>query len=204
MYKHFGKRALDFVIALTALAVLSPVLLVVGIGGALKFGLHGFLFSQIRPGKAGVPFTLYKFRSMTNARGASGELLPDAERLTGWGRALRASSLDELPQLLNVVRGDMSLIGPRPLLMEYLPRYSPEQGRRHEVRPGITGLAQVSGRNLLSWPERLALDVEYVDRLSLTLDLWIAAKTVLHVVTRTGIRSKSSATMEEFLGNDRR
>ncbi len=204
MYKKFGKRLVDFSVALSGLVVLSPLMLLVAAIGAVCFGPRKVLFSQVRPGREGRPFTLYKFRSMTAARGPTGELLPDAQRLTRWGKTLRASSLDELPQLFNVLRGDMSLVGPRPLLMEYLPRYSPQQARRHEVRPGITGLAQVNGRNRLSWPAKLALDVEYVDRLSLKLDVYILAKTVLHVVKRTGIRSESGATMEEFLGNDPR
>ncbi len=204
MYKRFGKRLVDFSVALSGVVVLSPLILLVAVISAVCFGPGKVLFAQVRPGKNGRPFTLYKFRSMTATRGPTGELLPDAQRLTRWGKALRASSLDELPQLFNVLRGDMSLVGPRPLLMEYLPRYSPQQARRHEVKPGITGLAQVNGRNLLSWPAKLALDVDYVERASLILDVYILAKTVLHVVKRTGIRSESAATMEEFLGNEPR
>jgi len=158
------------------------------------------LFRQRRPGLHGQPFTLLKFRTMTGARDAAGNLLPDAERLTPLGRFLRATSLDELPELLNVLKGEMSLVGPRPLLLEYLTRYTPEQARRHDVRPGITGWAQVNGRNALSWEHKFALDVWYVDHVSLGLDLKILVLTALRVLARQGISQPGHATMEEFLG----
>ena len=159
------------------------------------------LFRQIRPGLHGRPFMMIKFRTMTDERGADGELLPDAQRLTPFGRFLRLTSLDELPELWNVLRGDMSLVGPRPLLMEYLPLYSPEQARRHELRPGITGWAQVNGRNALSWEERFKLDVWYVDHRSLWLDLRILWLTVRKVIMREGISAQGEATMSRFTGN---
>jgi lipopolysaccharide/colanic/teichoic acid biosynthesis glycosyltransferase len=159
------------------------------------------LFRQIRPGKYGLPFEFIKFRTMSNQRDAAGNLLPDAERLTGLGRFLRATSLDELPQLWNVLRGELSVVGPRPLLMDYLPRYSPEQARRHEVMPGITGWAQVNGRNALTWEEKLKLDVWYVDHWSLGLDIKILSLTIRKVIWRDGISQKGHATMPEFTGN---
>jgi sugar transferase EpsL len=159
------------------------------------------LFRQLRPGMHGRPFTLYKFRTMTDACDASGCLLPDSQRITPFGRFLRSTSLDELPELWNVLRGDMSLFGPRPLLMQYLDRYTPEQARRHEVRPGLTGWAQVHGRNAISWDEKFALDVWYVDHVSFWLDLHIAFLTVWTVLRRAGINAAGEATMSEFLGN---
>jgi len=161
------------------------------------------LFRQERPGLRGRGFELIKFRTMTDARGPSGQLLADAERLTPFGKWLRASSLDELPELINVLRGDMSLVGPRPLLMKYLPKFSPNHGRRHEVRPGITGLAQISGRNALSWDDRLDLDVEYVDSASPILDFKILLRTVGTVFLRRGITAEGAATMPEFEGSTR-
>lgn len=199
-YRSIGKRICDVVVSATLLIIFSPVIFLVFILNSFALGPTRAFFVQLRPGLNTKPFYLLKFRTMNNARDSSGALKPDSERLTALGRVLRASSLDELPQLINVIKGDMSLVGPRPLLMEYLPRYSPRQARRHEVRPGITGLAQVNGRNLLLWPERFALDVDYVDNVTVSLDLKIIAKTVLHVLKRTGIRSDSSATMTEFLG----
>ncbi|WBY04086.1 sugar transferase [Ramlibacter tataouinensis] len=159
------------------------------------------LFRQTRPGKGGVPFEMVKFRTMTDERGADGELLPDAQRLPPFGRMLRATSLDELPELWNVLKGDMSFVGPRPLLMEYLPLYSPEQARRHEVRPGITGWAQVNGRNAISWEQRLKLDVWYADNRSLWLDAKIIARTVGCVFARSGIAAEGEATMSRFTGS---
>jgi lipopolysaccharide/colanic/teichoic acid biosynthesis glycosyltransferase len=156
------------------------------------------IFRHRRPGRDGVPFTLLKFRTMTDARGADGRLRPDHERLTAFGRFLRSSSIDELPELVNVVRGEMSLVGPRPLLLEYLERYTPEQARRHEVRPGITGLVQISGRNSLSWEEKFALDVWYVDHRSLALDLRILARTIPGLITRRGITQPGHATMPNY------
>lgn len=196
-YRRLGKRAIDCAVAGTALVVLAPLLLVVGLAVRLRLGAP-VLFSQIRPGRDGRPFRMWKFRSMTDARDANGELLPDANRLTSFGRWLRQTSLDELPELWNVLVGDMSLVGPRPLLMEYLPRYDDVQRRRHDVRPGITGLAQVRGRNAVPWEQRFTYDVEYVDRHGLALDAWIIWKTVGRVLTREGITMEGQATMERF------
>ena len=195
------KRAFDIVVAAALLVVLAPLMAMIAL--AVRIGLgQPVIFVQERPGKGGRVFRLYKFRTMRDARGPDGTPLPDAERLTGLGRFLRASSLDELPELWNVLRGDMSLVGPRPLLVEYLDRYSPRQARRHEVRPGITGLAQVSGRNALGWDERLELDVRYVDERTFWLDLRILLLTLGTVVRREGIASDGHATMPEFTGDD--
>ncbi|HWR97726.1 MAG TPA: sugar transferase, partial [Candidatus Methanoperedens sp.] len=180
------KRALDVTVAAMALLLLSPLLLAAALAVRLRLG-RPVLFRQVRPGRGGRPFVLLKYRTMSDARDGSGVLLPDAGRLSALGRFLRSTSLDELPELFNVLRGDMSLVGPRPLLTEYLPLYTPEQARRHEVRPGITGWAQVNGRNAISWEERFALDVWYVDNRSLRLDLRILALTVAKVLTREGI-----------------
>ncbi|NCC61055.1 MAG: sugar transferase [Verrucomicrobiae bacterium] len=195
------KRCFDMVFSLIGLTLLSVPLAILACLLRLKLGSPIF-FHQIRPGLYGKPFELIKFRTMTEARDEQGHLLPDAERLTGLGRFLRASSLDELPELWNVLRGDMSLVGPRPLLMQYLERYSPEQARRHEVRPGLTGWAQVNGRNALSWEERFKLDVWYVDNQSLWLDLKILGLTVAKVVKREGITPGDRSTMPEFEGNN--
>ena len=196
------KRVFDVCVALLAVAVLSPVLIVLSLLVVAKLGTPVF-FAQTRPGRGGKPFRMLKFRTMTTARDASGNLLSDAERLTPFGRFLRSLSLDELPELFNVLKGDMSLVGPRPLLMEYLPLYSPEQARRHEVRPGITGWAQVHGRNALSWEEKFRLDVWYVDNHSLALDLRILGMTLLKVISREGITMPGEATTEWFKGNKR-
>ena len=193
------KRLADVTASAVGLLVLSPVLGALALLVRQRLG-SPVLFRQVRPGLGGRPFEMVKFRTMTDARGSDGALLPDADRLTPFGRFLRASSLDELPELWNVLRGDMSLVGPRPLLVRYLDRYTPEQARRHEVRPGITGLAQVSGRNALSWDEKFALDVWYVDHASLRLDLTILARTLLKVVRRDGISADAHATMPEFTG----
>lgn len=193
------KRAFDFTAALLGLVVLSPVILVVALLVRLLLGAP-VLFRQMRPGLHGRPFTLLKFRTMTDARDASGALRSDAERLTGFGRALRATSLDELPQLWNVLTGEMSLVGPRPLLMEYLPLYSPRQATRHDVRPGITGWAQVNGRNALSWEERLEMDAWYAEHRSFALDLRILLRTVGRVLRRDGIASAGEVTMSRFTG----
>jgi lipopolysaccharide/colanic/teichoic acid biosynthesis glycosyltransferase len=194
------KRAADIVITLLLVAVFAPFFLLVTLLVRLKLG-SPVLFRQDRPGLGGKRFQMVKFRTMTNARGADGELLPDAQRLTGFGRMLRATSLDELPELWNVLKGDMSLVGPRPLLMEYLPLYTPEQSRRHEVRPGITGWAQVNGRNAISWEEKLKLDVWYVDNRSFWLDLKIIAKTVWCIFNKSGITAPGEATMSKFTGS---
>jgi sugar transferase EpsL len=191
------KRGLDVVASALGLAVLSPVLLGTALAVRMRMG-SPVLFRQTRPGLHGRPFTMYKFRTMRGERDARGELLSDAERLTPLGRFLRASSLDELPELINVLRGDMSLVGPRPLLMEYLPLYTPEQARRHEVRPGITGWAQVNGRNAISWDEKFRLDVWYVEHAGIGLDLRILLRTVLGVLRREGISHGGEATMPCF------
>lgn len=194
------KRLFDLLLSLAGLLVLAVPLLALSFLVRRKLGAP-VLFRQIRPGLDGQPFMLVKFRTMTDARGPDGALLPDAQRLTNFGRFLRSSSLDELPELWNVLRGEMSLVGPRPLLMEYLPLYSSEQARRHEVRPGITGWAQVNGRNAVSWDERFRLDVWYVDHRSLWLDLKILWLTVRKVVVREGINAHGEATMPRFTGN---
>ena len=193
------KRAFDILISLAALLLLWPVLLVLAVLVRVKLGPPA-LFRQQRPGLHGRPFTMLKFRTMTDARDAEGNLLPDGERLSSFGRSLRSTSLDELPELINVVAGDMSLVGPRPLLMRYLDRYTPEQMRRHEVRPGITGWAQVNGRNAITWDQKFALDIWYVDHHSLRLDLRIIWLTVRNVLRREGISQAGEATMEEFFG----
>ena len=193
------KRFVDVVLVLLAAPLWVPLLAMLAIVVRVKLGSPVF-FSQIRPGRDGKPFRLIKFRSMTNARDASGALLPDAERLPPFGRLLRSTSLDELPELLNVLKGDMSLVGPRPLLMEYLPLYSAEQARRHELRPGLTGWAQVNGRNALSWEDKFKLDVWYVDNHSLWLDLRILFRTVIKVVRREGVSSEGSVTSTRFEG----
>nr|WP_326165613.1 sugar transferase [uncultured Oscillibacter sp.] len=199
MYRRFFKRFFDIVLSACALAVLSLVLLIVAVLVRVKLG-SPVIFCQERPGKDEKIFRLYKFRSMTDARDEDGELLPDEVRLTRFGKLLRSTSLDELPELWNILKGDMSIVGPRPLLVKYLPRYSAEQHRRHDVRPGLTGLAQVSGRNAISWEEKFALDVEYVDRVSFFLDIKIVFLTVAVVFRRSGIHSSTSETQEEFLG----
>jgi sugar transferase EpsL len=193
------KRLLDILLAASLLLALSPVLALVALAVRWQLG-RPVLFRQRRPGLNGAEFHLLKFRSMRNCRNGVGELLSDADRLTSFGRWLRASSLDELPELLNVIRGQMSLVGPRPLLPEYLPLYSPEQARRHLVRPGLTGWAQVNGRNELGWDERFQLDVWYVNHASLWHDLYILARTMLDVVSRRGISEPGSATMSPFRG----
>jgi lipopolysaccharide/colanic/teichoic acid biosynthesis glycosyltransferase len=194
------KRALDVAGAATALGLAWPAMAAAALAIRATMGAP-VLFRHRRPGLGGAPFTLYKLRTMTEGFAADGSPLPDAQRLTRLGHALRAASLDELPQLFNVLRGDMSLVGPRPLLTEYLPRYSPRQARRHEVRPGITGLAQVRGRNLLAWDEKLELDVQYVEGWSLGLDARILAATVLQVLRGRGIAAQGHATMPEFRGS---
>ena len=194
------KRLFDVVVSACALLVLALPLLVVIWMVRRKLGSPVF-FTQVRPGMHGKPFKMVKFRSMTSERGPDGELLPDAVRLTPFGRFLRSTSLDELPELWNVLKGDMSLVGPRPLLMEYLPLYSPEQARRHEVRPGITGWAQVNGRNAIAWEDKFKLDVWYVDHCSLWLDIKILWLTVKKVLVREGISAAGEATMGKFTGS---
>ncbi|GAA3323921.1 sugar transferase [Paeniglutamicibacter sulfureus] len=195
------KRVIDIVGAGTGLVLLSPVIGATALIVRAKLGLP-VIFEQDRPGRDGKIFKLYKFRSMLNADETTG-LVSDADRLTSFGKALRSTSLDELPSLLNVLRGDMSLVGPRPLLVAYLDRYTPEQTRRHEVRPGVTGLAQVSGRNLISWDEKFAMDIEYVDRRSFLLDVKVLWRTIRAVFVREGVSHDGHATMEEFVGSSR-
>jgi len=197
----FGKRAFDLFFAALFLILLSPIFLLTS---ALVAMFHGrpIFFQQQRPGYKGRPFFIYKFRTMTNRLSPTGQLLPDAERLTPFGRFLRAASLDELPELLNILRGDMSFVGPRPLLMEYLPRYSAEQMRRHDALPGLTGWAQVNGRNAITWPEKFALDVWYVDHWSFWLDIKILLMTLWKVIRREGITQEGQATTEYFMGNE--
>jgi sugar transferase EpsL len=201
MYNPFFKYLFDLLAVLCLLPVALPLALAsaIALGVAIRFS-GPVLFRQTRPGLEGRPFTIYKFKTMRDAWGPDGNPLPDAERLTRVGKLLRSLSLDELPQLINVVLGDMSLVGPRPLLMDYLDRYTPEQARRMEVKPGITGWAQVNGRNGLTWEQQFKLDVEYVDRLSFFFDLKILLLTVLKVVRREGIAQEGHATREEFRG----
>lgn len=194
------KRFLDIVGSALGLVMLSPAILVLAILIRRKLG-SPVLFRQVRPGLGGKPFEMVKFRSMKNAVDKNGVSLPDAQRLTGFGRKLRSTSLDELPELWNVLKGDMSLVGPRPLLVEYLPLYSSEQARRHEVRPGVTGWAQVNGRNAISWQDKFALDVWYVDHRSVWLDLRIIVMTVMKVVRREGVAAENSVTVDKFTGN---
>ena len=202
MYKHFFKRFFDFILSLSALLIASPILLVVTIWLHFANKGAGAFFFQERPGKNGKIFKVIKYKTMTDERDASGKLLPDAERLTKVGKFVRSTSIDELPQLINVLKGDMALIGPRPLLVQYLPLYSKEQARRHEVRPGITGWAQVNGRNTLSWTEKFKHDVWYVDHYSFLLDLKIIFLTIKKVLIREGISQEGVATMEFFTGNN--
>jgi sugar transferase EpsL len=197
MVANLSKRIFDLTLSACAFAGLSPLLLFVAIIVRLQMGAP-VLYTQTRPGRGGAPFRIYKFRTMTDARDANGNLLPDAERLKPFGRFLRATSLDELPELINILKGDMSIVGPRPLLMQYLDRYTPEQARRHEVKPGLTGWAQINGRNAISWEEKFELDVWYVDNQSLWLDLKIIGTTVLKVLKREGISGVGEATMSEF------
>jgi len=195
------KRLFDIAIASLAVVLLLPIVLLLAAAIRCCMG-SPVLFRQVRPGKNGRPFTLLKFRTMSDARNPDGTTQPDEERLTPLGRILRRTSLDELPQLWNVLRGDMSLVGPRPLLMQYLDRYTPEQARRLEVKPGITGWAQINGRNAISWDEKFALDVWYVDHRSLQLDLRILWKTFVKVLRREGISAADHCTMPEFMGSD--
>ena len=194
------KRVIDLILGIVLFVVLFPVLLIVAFFVRVMLG-SPVLFRQTRPGRNARPFELIKFRTMTDEKDAKGELLPDSQRLSAFGRMLRATSLDELPELWNVLKGDMSLVGPRPLLMEYLDLYTSEQSRRHEVRPGITGWAQVSGRNALSWEDKFALDVWYVDNQSLWLDLKILLMTIMKVVKRDGVSQSGHVTMEPFRGS---
>lgn len=200
MYRHFGKRWFDLLLVILLIILLSPLFLLVAVVVRLVLGAP-ILFCQERPGLYGKPFVLFKFRTMTDLRDAQGKLLPDDQRLPAFGRFLRSTSLDELPELFNVLTGTMSLVGPRPLLMEYLARYTPEQARRHHVQPGITGWAQANGRNEISWDEKFALDVWYVDHCSFELDLKILRRTIQKVLLREGINQAGQATVEKFMGS---
>lgn len=202
MYRKYLKRWLDFVIVLCVLAVIWPILLLVILWLYFANKGAGAFFTQERPGRNGKIFKVIKFKTMTDERDADGNLLPDAERLTPVGRFVRSTSIDELPQLINVLKGDMALIGPRPLLVKYLPLYSKEQARRHEVRPGITGWAQCHGRNSISWTEKFKLDVWYVDHCSLITDIKVIFITIKKVLLRDGISQEGQATMEPFNGNN--
>ena len=199
-YRSFGKRVFDLMFVIPTLILLLPLFCVIALLVCVNLG-RPILFRQIRPGLHGKPFVMLKFRTMSDARDEHGELLPDAQRLTRFGVFLRKSSIDELPEIINVLKGDMSLVGPRPLLMQYLDRYTPEQARRHEVKPGITGWAQIHGRNALTWEEKFKLDVWYVDHWSLWLDIKILIVTVWKILRREGINQPGQATMEEFRGN---
>lgn len=200
-YEKYLKRLQDFLCALAAIIVLSPVMLITAILVRIKLG-SPVIFKQERPGLNGEIFTLYKFRTMTDKKDENGELLPDAVRLTKFGKILRSTSLDELPELFNILNGDMAVVGPRPLLVEYLPRYNAHQARRHEVRPGFTGLAQVNGRNSITWEEKFDWDVQYVDNITFFEDWKIIFKTVGTVLKREGISSETSVTMEKFMGSE--
>ncbi|ADC49373.1 UDP-galactose phosphate transferase [Alkalihalophilus pseudofirmus OF4] len=199
IYKRFIKRPMDFILSLAAIVALSPVLLIVAILVRTKLG-SPVLFKQKRPGLNEKVFIMYKFRTMTDEKDENGELLPDRVRLTNFGKFLRSTSLDELPGLFNILKGDMSIIGPRPLLVQYLPLYNDHQKRRHEVRPGLSGLAQISGRNAISWEDKFNLDVEYVDNVSFIGDWKIIFQTIKKVFVREGINSETAATMEPFKG----
>ena len=202
MYKYFFKRLIDFIIVFCLLVVIWPILLIISLWLHFANKGAGAFFTQERPGKGGKIFKVIKFKTMTDERDADGNLLPDADRLTNVGRFVRSTSIDELPQLINVLKGDMALIGPRPLLVQYLPLYSKEQARRHDVRPGITGWAQVNGRNAISWTKKFELDVWYVDHCSFWLDVKIIFLTIKKVFVREGISQEGQATMEFFTGNN--
>ena len=201
IYRRFIKRPMDFILSLAAIILLSPVLIIVGILVRVKLG-SPVLFIQKRPGKNEKIFSIYKFRTMTNDRDKFGELLPDEIRLSKFGKFLRSTSLDELPELFNILIGDMSIVGPRPLLIQYLHLYDEHQKRRHEVRPGLSGWAQINGRNAISWNDKFKYDVYYVDNLSFIFDLKILVRTIYKVIKRDGINSQSDATMEAFDGNN--
>lgn len=200
-YRKYIKRPMDFILALIALIVFSPIMLIIALLVKINLG-SPVLFKQKRPGLNEKIFTLYKFRTMTDEKDRNGNLLPDSDRLTRFGKFLRSTSLDELPELYNILKGDMSIVGPRPLLVQYLPLYNDFQRRRHEVRPGLTGLAQVNGRNAITWQEKFEYDVEYVDNVTFKNDMLIILKTIVKIIKREGINSETAATMEYFKGNN--
>lgn len=200
MYRRYLKRTIDFVLSLLGIIILSPILLITALLVRIKLG-SPVIFKQIRPGYKEKKFILYKFRTMTDSKDEKGILLPDEVRLTDFGKLLRKTSLDELPELFNIVKGDMSIVGPRPLLVRYLPRYNVQQKRRHEVRPGLTGLAQINGRNAIGWDKKFEYDIKYVDNVTFMHDIKIILFTIIKVVKRDGINSETVATMEEFKGN---
>ncbi len=202
MYRRFGKRWFDLILSLAALILLLPIIIVLAVLVGTRLGTP-VLFRQLRPGYKGQLFTIYKFRTMINAYDDQGEFLPDEERLTPFGRFLRSTSLDELPEMFNILKGEMSWVGPRPLMVQYLERYSEAQMHRHDVKPGLTGWAQINGRNALSWPQRFELDLWYVAHCRLQLDVAILARTILAVFRREGISSENHATMPEFQGTER-
>lgn len=200
IYRRFFKRPMDFILSLIAIIILSPVMLIIGLLARVKLG-SPVLFKQKRPGLNEMIFTIYKFRTMTDKRDENGEMLPDEVRLTKFGKFLRSTSLDELPELFNILKGDMSIVGPRPLLVQYLPLYNEYQKRRHEVRPGLSGLAQINGRNSISWEDKFNLDIEYVDNVSFIIDWKIIFYTFKKVLAREGINSENAVTMEPFRGD---
>lgn len=195
-----SKRLFDLVFAAMLLIAFMPIMIILAAAIRMFLG-HPVIFIQLRPGLKDKPFNLYKFRTMTDKRGSSGELLSDAERMTGFGRFLRSTSLDELPSLWNVIKGEMSVVGPRPLLMEYLPLYSPDQARRHDVKPGLTGWAQINGRNAITWDEKFSLDIWYIENWTLWLDIKIILMTIKKVMMRTDINAEGEVTMPKFTGN---
>lgn len=201
MYRKYIKRILDFTLSLIALIVLSPILLITAILVKIKLG-SPIIFKQQRPGKNEKIFTLYKFRTMTDKKDEEGNLLPDEQRLTKFGKILRSTSIDELPELINILKGDMAIVGPRPLLVEYLSLYNDEQKHRHDVRPGLTGLAQVSGRNSISWEEKFEEDLKYINKVNLVSDVKIILKTIVKVFKREGISQQENETMEKFKGSE--
>lgn len=203
MYAKYIKRILDFILSLIALIVLSPLMLIIGILVRIKLG-KPIIFKQKRPGKNEKIFTLYKFRTMTDEKDEEGNLLSDSERLTKFGKFLRSTSLDELPELINIIKGEMAIVGPRPLLVEYLPLYNEEQKHRHDVRPGLTGLAQISGRNAIEWEEKFEEDIEYVNNITFIQDTKIILKTFVKVFKRDGINQEGNATMKKFEGTKER
>ena len=202
MYKKYIKRIIDIILSLLALIILSPLIIIIGISVRIKIG-KPIIFKQKRPGKNEKIFILYKFRTMTEEKDEYGNLLPDEKRLTEFGKFLRSTSLDELPELFNILKGDMSIVGPRPLLVEYLPLYNEQQKHRHDVRPGLTGLAQINGRNSITWNKKFNEDIEYVNNITFMLDVKIVFKTIAKVIKKEGINQDENTTMKKFAGNEK-